>query len=410
MMKLRMTVCLFLSLPAVSAQTAGTPDSLKQTPSKTTFDFSGQASAWTQYTPDLQTRLWLGGRYIPRIEYAVSLQNERLVDFEVSANLYGETGTPDAPSVGKIKPYRAWARYSGTNFEVRMGLQKLNFGSAMMLRPLMWFDALDPRDPLQMTDGVYAGLFKYYFRNNANLWFWALGMNKNVKGWEFLTTGGGSLRPEIGGRMQMPVTGGEVALSANLRQVTGEGIALTDMCVPTDHTYETKLGFDAKLNLDAGLWLESAWIHYNKDLAMYYLPTFSSAVPGETNLVSNMTNSLMTTLGADYTFGVGNGITLAVEHLLYTSGKQLDFRKPVNFSALNLSYPFTLIDQLSAMFYYSWTDRQAYHLLNWKKQFNNFTFHLIGYWNPSAMNVPMPTANSSRFQGKGLQLMVVWNY
>ncbi|MDR2465964.1 MAG: hypothetical protein LBD35_01115, partial [Prevotellaceae bacterium] len=67
-------------------------------------------------------------------------------------------------------------------------------------------------------------------------------------------------------------------------------------------------------------------------------------------------------------------------------------------------------DQVSAMLYYSWNDRQTYNLVNWQKQFNHFTFHLIGYWNPSSMNVPMPTANSSRFQGKGLQLMVVWNY
>jgi hypothetical protein len=49
-------------------------------------------------------------------------------------------------------------------------LQKINFGSASMLRPLMWFDQMDPRDPLQLTDGVWGLLGRYYFLNNANIW------------------------------------------------------------------------------------------------------------------------------------------------------------------------------------------------------------------------------------------------
>ena len=68
------------------------------------------------------------------------------------------------------------------------GLQKINFGSAVLLRPLMWFDSLDPRDPLQLTDGVYAVLLRYYFPNNANLWAWALYGNDSPKGWESAAT------------------------------------------------------------------------------------------------------------------------------------------------------------------------------------------------------------------------------
>ena len=53
-------------------------------------------------------------------------------------------------------PTAAWLRLSTSRFEARVGLQKINFGSATLFRPLMWFDSLDPRDPLQITDGVYA--------------------------------------------------------------------------------------------------------------------------------------------------------------------------------------------------------------------------------------------------------------
>src|SRR5690606_40300081 len=87
-------------------------------------------------------------------------------------------------SNGRIKPYRLWARYSGNQFELRAGLQKINFGSATILRPLMWFDQMDIRDPLQLTDGVWAMLGRYYFLNNANIWLWVLYGNEDPKSWE----------------------------------------------------------------------------------------------------------------------------------------------------------------------------------------------------------------------------------
>jgi len=53
-------------------------------------------------------------------------------------------------------------------------LQKINFGSATLFRLLMWFDRIDPRDPLKLTDGVYGLLLRYYFHNNTNIWLWGL--------------------------------------------------------------------------------------------------------------------------------------------------------------------------------------------------------------------------------------------
>jgi len=99
-------------------------------------------------------------RYIPTLNYQVKQKHDNLIDFEVSANINGaggfhpfDTGYAD----GKIKPYRVWARYSSRQFEIRLGLQKINFGSATMLRPLMWFDQLDPaiHCSLQMAFGAY---------------------------------------------------------------------------------------------------------------------------------------------------------------------------------------------------------------------------------------------------------------
>jgi len=42
----------------------------------------------------------------------------------------------------KLIIYRGWIRYSGSQFEARVGLQKINFGPAQLLRSLKWFARL----------------------------------------------------------------------------------------------------------------------------------------------------------------------------------------------------------------------------------------------------------------------------
>ena len=153
-----------------------------QEENRSSFRFSGQVSAWGQFTPDIDKSLWTGGRYIPQINYERLFQKNNKIDFEISVNIFGECGIKpfsEFESNIPVKPYRIWARYSTDRMEFRAGLQKINFGSAQMMRPLMWFDKMDSRDPLQMTDGVWGGLFRYYFKNNVNIWLWGLTMNKD---------------------------------------------------------------------------------------------------------------------------------------------------------------------------------------------------------------------------------------
>ena len=89
----------------------------------------------------------------------------------------------------------------------------------MLLRPLMWFDRIDPNDPLQLTEGVYGLLLKYTFLNNANIWLWGLYGNDDPKGWEAVPTQRKSA--EYGGRLQAPFLSGE---HWPLPIITGESI------------------------------------------------------------------------------------------------------------------------------------------------------------------------------------------
>src|SRR5690625_6963005 len=56
------------------------------------FRYSGQLSGWGQFTPDLQTKGWMGGRYVPQVNLDIPLKNRKLIDFEASANLFGDIG------------------------------------------------------------------------------------------------------------------------------------------------------------------------------------------------------------------------------------------------------------------------------------------------------------------------------
>ena len=162
-----------------------------------TINLHGLVTGWVTGSVKNITKPSFGIRFIPEFTLKKSFSQNLSIDFEASFNAYG-TSQINAPSDGEIDLYRMWGRISTSRFEFRMGLQKINFGSASLLRPLMWFESIDPRDPLQLTDGVTGLLFRYYFLNNANIWIWGLYGNDNLKGWEFFPTR--SRSAEYGGR------------------------------------------------------------------------------------------------------------------------------------------------------------------------------------------------------------------
>jgi hypothetical protein len=95
----------------------------------------------------------------------------------------------------KLELYRGWLRYSSPQLELRVGLQKINFGSARLIRPLQWFDNIDPTDPLKNTEGVSSLLLRY-FKHNSVLWLWVIHPEQSV---DYLNIR--SVDPEFGGRV-----------------------------------------------------------------------------------------------------------------------------------------------------------------------------------------------------------------
>jgi len=358
---------------------------------KDTLIFSGQLSAWGLYNNGNSLPVYIGARYIPTLNYSIKLRNDRKLDFEASANLYGNVGIKPGDETrpdGSLIPYRAWARYSTKQLEIRLGLQKINFGSATLLRPLMWFDQIDPRDPLQLTNGVWGLLGRYYFLNNANLWLWCLYGNDKPRPWDVIKTSKNF--PEFGGRFQTPVPKGEVGFSFHRRYVNINNLGLVRPGSPTEA--ENRIGLDGKWDLGVGLWFEGTWINTKKYFQL-------------------LSNTEILNVGIDNTFSIGNGLNVVAEQLLFSYDKRaFVFSKSVSFTGLSLSYPISMIDNLSAISYYDWTNKTSYNFLNLKRQFNKVAFYIMAFWNPKNYQLPQQDNSANFYSGKGIQLMLVFNH
>ncbi len=356
-----------------------------------TASLNGQAIGWTTINPTVNLLIQSGLRYIPRAEFSFPVGSLNVAG-EASLNAWGAVDlvadhTPSSSS--NFDPYRLWIKLSGNQFELRAGLQKINFGSAKMLRPLMWFDQLDPCDPLQLTDGVYALLGRYYFLNNANIWLWGLYGNEELKGLEQFPTKKSSV--EYGGRVQIPVIIGEAAISYHHREVNPDP-RLPDS-LKTGNTYpENRIAFDTKVDLAIGLWLEGSLTQHNFDFTPF---TYTS----------------MFNAGADYTFNTGNGLNLMGETFFYLSGeKPLAPDQSLTFAGVTLSYPLNIIHNISGIVFYDFTNNDLYRFINWSVTFDRWTFYTMAFWNPINYQLYNFQQEATLFGGAGFQIMAVFNH
>ncbi|MFC1742793.1 hypothetical protein ACFL35_02280 [Candidatus Riflebacteria bacterium] len=177
----------------------------------------------------------------------------------------------------QIEPYRYWFRYFRENYELRLGMQKLVFGHARVLRPLALFDSIDPTDYTKKTSGQKAFRLKYFPRKNLELHGWTIHNDENSEKYHY------------GGRINRVFGNGEIAATFqhwNREQNT--------------KVNEDIWGFDLFLDIEVGFWIEHA-----------------------SHLYENIKDLHLTTTGIDYTFpGIGNGLHVGIEHLLQSSGNR----------------------------------------------------------------------------------------
>jgi len=379
-LKIGFTLCLTVFLPSIQAFSQW-------------IEHRGQASGWLTINGERVGNSQIGVRYIPELSLNKELSKKISFNAELSVDCYGtaQLNGWDRPNTrSKFKPYRVWLRLSTAQFEARLGLQKINFGSASMLRPLMWFDRIDPRDPLQMTDGVYGVLGRYYFINNSNIWLWALYGNEDKKGLEAFPSD--KKKVEYGGRVQIPVFTGEMGLTyhhrqADLRKEPLAGFISTKNTIPED-----RIGFDCKWDIGIGLWFEGSLIHQEV-------------------LLKQLQYQRLSTIGLDYTFPIGNGIYAMAEYFTLATSDDA-FRGGESFSsaAASVNYPINIVDSITFMLYYNNENKDWYRFINWQRIYDKWSCYFIAFWNPEQFQIYPNVEGNELFAGKGFQLMVVYNY
>ena len=355
--------------------------------------FKGQISSWIVTKPFDDFQSQLGARYIPELSFGYSFKEKYTLDAEMSVKMYGYAYyNGDSVSwEGNLDLFRGWVRFSTNKFNIRVGLQKINFGSAAMLRPLMWFDRIDPRDPLQLTEGVYSVLGRYYFANNANIWLWFLYGNDKQKGWELLP----SFKdiPEFGGRFQTPLFNGELAVSYHHRVANMEAFLPPEYQTSSYRVPENRVGLDGKWDVGVGLWFETSFIRQEID-------------------IPELKSKKLINIGLDYTLGLGSGLMLTGEQLWVTNGEKFFEGNECNtFTAISANYPISIIDNLTYIFYYDWSNNGVYNFINWGMTWDKISLYLMAYWNPEDYNLYQYLSDEiTLYTGKGFHIQFVFNH
>jgi len=363
------------------------------------FDLVGQLSGWHREARDGGERTCRTGlRYIPQATLTQPLGAVNLIDLEASVRGTVLAACPKPAEEIEGDLYRLKLRFATAQSETRIGLQKINFGPAQLLRPLQWFDNLDPRDPLGLTDGVYALRFRYVALNNASLWLWGLLGNDRPRGYELLATADD--RVELGGRLQWPLPRGEGAISFHRRTVEapalpigpGPGDPAAREAPGGECFTENRFAVDGRWDIEIGLW-------------------FEGVLQQQRHEPLSRPWTKMMTLGGDYTLGIGNGLHLLGEHMATASSRDATgWDEDTHVSALSLSYLLGYSDQVRAIGYYAWEEQEYYQHLSWGRTWDHWMLQLSLFLSPDSDTGDHQTEGLRYGSGYGGQVTVILNH
>jgi hypothetical protein len=349
--------------------------------------FLGELSLSTTANSTEGENVYIITRYLPAFEIQKSLNSSWDYDLEVRWQLnWGSTlDTLDfSESSFNMDPYRIALNLQSSHSEYIIGLQKINFGPARILRPLMWFDALDPTDPLELTSGVTGLSATYHYDFGWSSQAWILLADDPI-GWEVFPDKSGTV--ETGGRINIPSNQGQIGVSTHFR------IADIDTFYSDDlDLYEGRIGLDGFWDVGIGLWVESVYKHQELSTEPFL-------------------EQIQATLGADYTIWVGNGLHLMAEHMVVnTWNSPLIEDQTLQLTTAMLSYSPTMFDQMSLLVLMNWENETPLAYLSWGRTYDNFRFSAGAFYTKLDETQSNTSAFSSDFSGKGIQLTVAYNH
>jgi len=324
------------------------------------YSYSIQGQFWasgltSKDVPSGQYSLQSNIGYIPTLSLLRALENNRLLDMELSYRL-DRIYSGDSLINNTENIHRFWIRYSSNTLEARLGLQKIVFGHSQVLRSLSWFDTIDLKDPTGQTDGVEAFRLRWFPSNSLSLWSWVINnkmdtlsfglrgeLSTNMADWGFTYHQDPSKFIQQVGQSRIPVAG-------------------PHYCIAFDYRYDGFIGF----------WNESAMIKSNK------------------------LELKMITIGADYTLPTANGILIMTESM-HISSKENNSTSSKIFTAFMAGVPVGMFHNVMLISTLDWDGNNSYNYLRWSSTFDSFSINCMASINPTEI-------------GNNLQLMFIYNH
>ena len=309
--------------------------------------------------------------YIPTLSIKKDLSKGDLLDAEWAYYLK-KSYNGDSLYNNIQKNHRFWFRYSNEKIEARLGLQRIVFGPAQILRPLSWFDTFDLKDPTGQTNGVESIRLRWSPSNNVSVWSWLINNDMDTLSY--------------GGRAEVSSSIGELGFTFHL-DPTNSTQTIGQIGFPIYGSHK-RFAIDYRFDGFIGFWNESALLKSQKS-QIYLL-----------------------TIGADYTIPVANGILIMTE-TLFSSNTYENNKTDQNYSAIMASLPIGIMHMAMYITQFDWKQEKSYQYLRWSSIFDSFSFNLILSMNPKRNQYNIPASGLPKTLsgfGTGLQFMFIYNH
>ena len=321
--------------------------------------------------PSGQSSLETNIGYIPTLSLLRELDNNRLLDMELSYRL-DRMYLGDSLINNNENFHRLWIRYSSDKLEARLGLQKIVFGPSQVLRSLSWFDTIDLKDPTGQTDGVEAFRLRWFPSNSLSLWSWAIKNDEDTLSY--------------GGRGELSTSIGDLGFTCH--QDPSKSLQPIDQFGDSISSPHNRLAIDYRYDGFIGLWNESAMIKYDRlELDMI-------------------------TVGADYTLPIANGIFIMTESM-YMSSKDNTSTSSKTFTAFMASVPVGIVHYAMFISQLDWDENRTYNYLRWSSTYDHYSVNFILSVNPQREDYNHPAEFLSQTLaefGTGIQFMFIYNH
>ena len=186
----------------------------------------------------------------------------------------------------------------------------------------------------------------------------------------------------MGGRAELSSSIGEMGLTFHFDPKNSKP-AIEQIGVPIDRS-QSRLGLDYRFDGFIGFWNESTLIK------------------------SEESEIILSTIGADYTIPISNGILVMTE-TMYVLNKY----ENQNYSVIMASVPIGIIHMAMYISQFDWIENKEYHYFRWSSVFDSYSLNMIVSLNPKRDQYNMLESafpNSLTGFGAGIQFMFIYNH